>query len=219
MFHTLYRPVWVRAVEISGLHPGATPLLDPFVSRLRRPKRIGALKTQHKRLLMSLKRTWEEYMPEDVCIACLFRRPEHFVSCGHGFCDVDLRRYGRSLGQHWFVLDSCLLCGSPCRRTFDARPPTRGPRILSLDGGGIQGIILLEYLLILEEKLRPYLPGYPVQNHFDYSIGTSAGTWSRHWTEWMSNSDRRVDCFGCGSEGTNYPGVRARFHGLRHHCL
>ncbi|KAF4311303.1 Patatin/Phospholipase A2-related protein [Botryosphaeria dothidea] len=72
------------------------------------------------------------------------------------------------------MLDSCLLCGeSDSSALFSFVPPTAGIRILSLDGGGIRGVIKLAILKkIHSEFLRFRLP---FANYFDYVCGTSAG--------------------------------------------
>lgn len=46
----------------------------------------------------------------------------------------------------------------------------RGPNVLSIDGGGIRGIIAIEILRHLEK-----LTGRRVQDMFDYIIGVSTG--------------------------------------------
>ena len=174
VFEAVYRPVWNGAVKLAGLDSASAQLLRRHLGRFRRGKKT-ALKDRHKRLLSSFQSVWQTYRPKDVCIVCLFRRPEYFLPCRHGYCGVDVRRYGACVGQYRFAFDSCLLCASPCESDFELAPPTRAPRILSLDGGGIRGIAILEDLLILQEALEPYLPGMPVQSHFDYCIGSSAG--------------------------------------------
>jgi hypothetical protein len=174
VFEAVYRPIWNRAAQLAGLDPCSVQLLRRHLARFKRGRR-AALKDRHRRLLSSFRSVWETYRPKDVCVVCLFRRPEHFLPCRHGYCEVDVRRYGANAGQYRFAFDSCLLCTSPCKSDFELTPPTRAPRILSLDGGGIRGIAILEDLLILQEALDAYLPGMPIQDHFDYCIGSSAG--------------------------------------------
>lgn len=77
--------------------------------------------------------------------------------------------------ERWtYSLESCLLCGqSNSRAPFSISPPTAGARILSLDGGGIRGIILLVMLQKLEGRLCGF--GLPIRSFFDFVCGTSAG--------------------------------------------
>jgi hypothetical protein len=52
-------------------------------------------------------------------------------------------------------------------------PPTAGVRALSLDGGGVKGIIPLVVLQSLEKELM--FLDVPLHEHFDFVAGTSAG--------------------------------------------
>ncbi|MCJ1473164.1 hypothetical protein MMC13_001815 [Lambiella insularis] len=52
------------------------------------------------------------------------------------------------------------------------KPPTAGVNILSIDGGGIRGVIPLEFLNRLQKVLGP---DCPVQDLFDLALGTSSG--------------------------------------------
>ena len=52
------------------------------------------------------------------------------------------------------------------------KPPTAGIRILSIDGGGVRGIIPLESLSLLQQLLGP---DCPIQELVDLGFGTSAG--------------------------------------------
>jgi patatin-like phospholipase/acyl hydrolase len=57
-----------------------------------------------------------------------------------------------------------------------SKPPTAGIRILTVDGGGVRGIVPLKALLQLEEAMN-HLLGYSgsIQEHFDLAFGTSSG--------------------------------------------
>ncbi len=60
---------------------------------------------------------------------------------------------------------------------FRAEPAVRPRRILSIDGGGIRGVIPIEVLVELERRLaeRAGRPGAVLADHFDLVAGTSAG--------------------------------------------
>lgn len=69
---------------------------------------------------------------------------------------------------------SDLLCGvnyfnSTCRSI----PPTAGIRVLNLDGGGVRGVIGLEFLEHTERMLRK--PCCHVREYFDFVCSTSTG--------------------------------------------
>lgn len=111
------------------------------------------------------------------CLSCLLRQPEKRLQCGHALCDTCVRTFGSSVsnGLHVFGFDTCPLCGCQhSRGNFELIPPTAGIRILTLDGGGVRGIVTLVILKRLEEQLIASL-GLPIQSYFDFVCGTSAG--------------------------------------------
>jgi patatin-like phospholipase/acyl hydrolase len=65
------------------------------------------------------------------------------------------------------------------RKTFKDRLAPEGPKkLLALDGGGILGVISLEFLAGIEELLRKELDGgddFVLADYFDYIAGTSTG--------------------------------------------
>jgi hypothetical protein len=66
----------------------------------------------------------------------------------------------------------------PTRRAYEGRQPAAGPKkILALDGGGIRGVLTLEVLAAIENKLRAERgdPGLVLADFFDYIGGTSTG--------------------------------------------
>ncbi|KAK3708056.1 hypothetical protein LTR37_011749 [Vermiconidia calcicola] len=68
----------------------------------------------------------------------------------------------------------CPLCGiRNDRASVQLEPPTAGIRILSLDGGGVRGIIPLVFLRRIEERLQEL--EMPLSENFDLVCGTSAG--------------------------------------------
>jgi len=62
---------------------------------------------------------------------------------------------------------------------YVAKMLAEGPkRILALDGGGIRGVLTLEFLLELEKQLREKLQlgnGFVLADYFDLIAGTSTG--------------------------------------------
>lgn len=72
------------------------------------------------------------------------------------------------------MLEECLLCGEHIdKRYMMMTPPTAAARVLSIDGGGIRGIIPLAILRQIVHDLREF--GLPLADFFDLACGTSAG--------------------------------------------
>lgn len=110
------------------------------------------------------------------CFCCFMRMPEKVLPCGHALCDSCVRVYGRRLSteRNTYVLPECVLCGVNYKSSyFRLVPPTAGIRILSVDGGGVRGIVPLMFLQYLDRSLA-WLQSQ-VRDHFDLVCGTSAG--------------------------------------------
>ena len=108
------------------------------------------------------------------CLFCIAARPEHVLSCGHSMCDRCVRGFGSAhqTNEHCFEMQYCILCQDRCHLEVRLKPPTAGVRILSVDGGGVRGVIPLETLRILQSLLGN---NCLVQDFFDLAFGTSAG--------------------------------------------
>lgn len=77
---------------------------------------------------------------------------------------------------HTFSIHSCFLCSEDTQGArFKFKPKTKGVNVLGIDGGGVRGVIPLQSLFLLEQKLKPYLSEFPVQDLFDVAYGTSSG--------------------------------------------
>ncbi|KAK9604833.1 hypothetical protein V6Z93_002782 [Aspergillus fumigatus] len=55
---------------------------------------------------------------------------------------------------------------------IDVLPPTMNPTILAIDGGGVRGVIPLEFLVLMQEHLGP---SCPLQDLVELAVGTSSG--------------------------------------------
>lgn len=117
---------------------------------------------------------WSLLKHTSICLTCLQRNLEHYLDCGHAICDVCVVIFGVPTkgAEYRYNLAACPLCQKEIQ--FQARllPPTCRVRFLGIDGGGSRGIVSLAFMQELQQTLD--LP-YPVQEHFDYSIGTSSG--------------------------------------------
>ena len=111
------------------------------------------------------------------CLVCLCRPPEHMLPCKHAICDTCVVIFGNpsSLGEYHFEVAQCPICDEKSNITVRQLPPTKHPVILSLDGGGVRGLIQLGLLRALERRI-----GVPIASLPDLCTGTSVGTYD-HW--------------------------------------
>ena len=66
-----------------------------------------------------------------------------------------------------------MLCGMEFRDVdIKVKPDNAGVKILTIDGGGIRGIVPLQFLQILQDRIGLLIP---VQDNFNIVIGTSSG--------------------------------------------
>ncbi len=135
---------------------------------------MGDAANMHLRLLSSLKTKWAHVQSNRTCLTCLSKTPENSLPCGHSLCDLCVRVFGiEKQAEPWtFIFNQCPLCRKTVRATFKLKPPTAGVRILSVDGGGVRGVVALQWLLELENKLD--LSRSPA-DYFDFVLGTSSG--------------------------------------------
>ena len=72
-----------------------------------------------------------------------------------------------------YLVSKCILCVRRGTVTAKVKPSTADARILSIDGGGVGGVVPLEYLGLLQRALAP---GLRIQDLFEEAFGTSSGT-------------------------------------------
>lgn len=135
------------------------------------------------------------------CFICLQRKPEHLMECGHGICDTCVRipAFSKPTKGKEYHYDISLCPQCQAEICFQARilPPTCRVRFLAIDGGGSRGVVSLAFMEELQQALDL---SYPVQENFDFSIGTSSGKllvhyrtlklmrnrwYCKHWAVWQ----------------------------------
>lgn len=143
-----------------------------FASLVKREKTTFAIHSQEYSTLRPYIRQLKSHRS---CLACLMHMPEKVLCCGHAICDVCLKVHGQKSpeGGYSFVVEDCPICGVTSGQTFRLIPPTAGIRLLSIDGGGIRGIVPIIFLRYLETRLSRL--GCPLSEYFDLVCGTSAG--------------------------------------------
>ncbi|KAF4486957.1 Calcium-independent phospholipase A2-gamma [Colletotrichum fructicola Nara gc5] len=177
VYRSLYKTVFVGALAALGMPKKYEAILRSIIAR--RPRRTwtdaGRVEGQHK-FMRAYARRWRNIYSDRDCLVCLCRTPEYALACGHAVCAVDARRFGEKTGPDSFVINACPLCfRSVGTLQYRVKPKTKGINVLSIDGGGVRGIIPLQILQLLEKRLSSFLPNFPVQNHFDLIVGTSSG--------------------------------------------
>ncbi|KAL9047302.1 MAG: hypothetical protein Q9214_000088 [Letrouitia sp. 1 TL-2023] len=115
----------------------------------------------------------DAFISHSTCFSCLFEPPEHALPCGHIICTPCLHAYGRDVGRTMVEIDGCPLeiHSRPRYQVWKVfmKPAAAGIRILTLDGGGIRGIVELEILRQLERALGGRIN---IQCFFDLIVGT-----------------------------------------------
>ncbi|KAK5093232.1 hypothetical protein LTR70_004875 [Exophiala xenobiotica] len=133
--------------------------------------------TKHLRNMRDNAKAWANMQSTMTCLCCLRAPPEHALACGHSLCEACLRLFSADVSTKSGAcdqvrLETCVICGHQQGFVVKLKPPTAGIRILSIDGGGIKGIVPLEILTLMQESLGAECQ---VQDLFDLCIGTSAG--------------------------------------------
>ena len=120
----------------------------------------------------------QKFMSHSSCFCCLRELAEHPLPCGHVLCTPCVKGYGTpqpgTPGTYTIVAcplhETDTLFETPWEVYF--KPPLAGVRVLSLDGGGIRGIVILQVLSSLEEEFGHRIA---IQEFFDLIVGTSTG--------------------------------------------
>lgn len=125
-----------------------------------------------KETLLRLYRRWDGLRSTTTCLVCLCRPPEHMLPCRHAICDTCVVIFGSpsSLGEYHFEVAHCPICDAKSNVIVRQLPPTKHPVVLSLDGGGVRGLIQLGLLRALERRI-----GVPIASLPDLCTGTSVG--------------------------------------------
>lgn len=134
---------------------------------------------------------FDEARSNKTCFSCLRAAPDHFLPCRHGYCADCVKDFGQPSphARYVYKMQQCVLCG-PFRGTsheeYEIRldPRAAGVRLLTLDGGGIRGIVELSLLEKVLERVNLELP---IMELFDLIVGTSTGK-STHNTQCQLNS-------------------------------
>ncbi|KAK1752635.1 hypothetical protein QBC47DRAFT_389002 [Echria macrotheca] len=113
------------------------------------------------------------------CFWCMRNEVAEILPCSHAVCETCLAALGvidETLDSRLVQLDACNLHNPPKKFPdpvkFLLLPSTIGRRVLSIDGGGVRGIVSLSILSAIEQKLGGEIP---ISELFDLVGGTSVG--------------------------------------------
>lgn len=125
----------------------------------------------HQVTTSSLNIDWSRIKSNETCLCCLRRAPENTLSCGHAVCDSCVRNLGHETSNFdcQYQIDACMLCQSG-ELLIGLRPLTTGLRILSVDGGGTRGVIIVGFMEIFQKLLGKT---WKIQDLLDSAYGTS----------------------------------------------
>lgn len=134
-------------------------------------------KKARQEVLQKYKATWNTTRSNKTCFACLQAVPDHMLECGHAFCAQCVQEFGKKCDyfEYGWVMDQCILCRCSWqdhRHIFRQHPKCAGIRALTLDGGGIRGIV---ELALLEHVQAAIGLDIPLREYFDIIVGTSTG--------------------------------------------
>lgn len=109
------------------------------------------------------------------CLCCLKESPQCVLPCGHVLCEQCARACGRR-SELSLMIDCCPLHRADSRwekpTTLRLKAPEAGACTLSLDGGGIRGVVQLETLRAIGQALGNHVP---VHKFFDLIVGAGTG--------------------------------------------
>lgn len=109
------------------------------------------------------------------CSVCVCAPWDTLLQCEHGLCRLCLMAsFEQEQGSSHVLIDRCPVClkEPPIPYTINPIPPTAAVRVLALDGGGVRGIVQLEILHLLEQRIGLDVP---FTSFFDLMVGTSIG--------------------------------------------
>ena len=134
-------------------------------------------------VLAKAKEIWRVVKSNKTCFTCLQEVPDHVLTCGHGYCSRCIMEFGKESDsfEYGWVMGHCILCQEfwyeDRRQLVRLQPKCAGVRILTLDGGGIRGVIELALLEQVESQInQKFGLKIPFRDFFDLIVGTSTGT-------------------------------------------
>ncbi|MCJ1354083.1 MAG: hypothetical protein MMC33_004070 [Icmadophila ericetorum] len=137
---------------------------------------VARLHCEHIKVFYGKIGSATNFISHSTCFCCLREIPIHPLICGHVICTPCVNSYGIPKGRGFIEMSECPLDEAskvwPHSCHVNIKPSLAGVRILSLDGGGVRGIVELMALKGIEMQLPEKIP---IRNFFDLIVGTSTG--------------------------------------------
>ena len=158
---------------------------DPVVMRrwiadkqMENHKALRSLQGSPGHDVQSLQKRYKSW--NTMCYSCIIGRIRHRLPCGDGICDKCMHDFDNDgvVREHpgWVTHKFCIICGDSNSKRWPhiikTRPRLAGVRVLSLDGGGVRGIVQLKTLARLEGLIGL---GISIGQFFDLAIGSNIG--------------------------------------------
>ncbi|KAI1371265.1 FabD/lysophospholipase-like protein [Hypoxylon crocopeplum] len=173
-----FRPIWEQLLRASLVQVQTSSFKLGQDFQDRNELQIAAIIHQERlnELYSNVLGAAINYVSYSACLCCLRELPECALPCGHALCFPCIQIYGVRTSRTTIEISRCPLhvrdvIASP-PWVITTKPRHAGARILSLDGGGIRGVIQLQVLMEIEKVLGPDLP---IQLFFDLIVGTNTG--------------------------------------------
>lgn len=93
-----------------------------------------------------------------ICLVCLLRSAQHILVYRYIVYDRYTQIFGSPTSglEYQFTIKGYLYYLYQRPLVVDILPPTISPTILTIDSNRVRGVIPLEFLLLVQEHLRPY---------------------------------------------------------------
>ncbi|KAJ5795907.1 uncharacterized protein N7518_004447 [Penicillium psychrosexuale] len=141
IFDALYRDHCRDAWDEENSEAYCVNISDQFVESFTQlgPKMTSAAICRES--LVRFYHTWGGLQSTTTCFSCMCRPPEHMLPYRHAICDTCVILFGDASthAEYYIDLSECPIC-------VRQLPPTKRPIVISLDGGGVRGVIQLGLL-------------------------------------------------------------------------
>jgi hypothetical protein len=180
VFEGLYRPAVSKSLQSMGEAVAAVKILEIKAALLSRRAQLEYHLVPRPSLDLHKQKVhellfWRVLQSDTTCLFCLMRTPQHLLHCGHALCDVCVKSLAQPCdGDYSYEIRTCFFCSQAAEFKRHVKPATCGIRVLSLDGGGVRGVISLENIQLLQATFAQSLD-INLLDLFDMVTATSAG--------------------------------------------